>query len=131
MTNFSNEEEKNTPIVFYVRNQNIENLKQAIKNGEDVNKKGEDFRNPLALVLALKNLEIAEILLKNGADATLLCAREPICFMAIKHSKRTINAIKYNKSAYELLKKYNINFDIKNSLNKTLEEMFDKYLKSI
>lgn len=133
--NFEDKEKQNTPLVYYVRHNDLERVKELLKEGEDVNKKGEDFRNPLALAFALNNIDCARILLENGANPNLLCCRDSLSFLApmvAEHTNEQEKAWIYTKEVYYLLKNFETDFSIKHSLsNETLEEYFSKHLPSL
>ena len=132
--NLEDKEKQNSPLVYYVRHNDLEKVKELLKKGEDANKKGEDFRNPLALAFVLNNIDCAKILLEHGANPDLLCGRNSLSFLApmvAEHSHEQEKAWIYTKEAYGLLKKFGANFNAKNSLTgETLEEHFHSLLPS-
>ena len=131
---FEDKEKQNVPLVYYVRHNDLERVKELLKKGEDANKKGEDFRNPLALAFALNNIDCAKILLEHGANPNLLCGRDSLSFLApmvVEDAHEQEKAWIYTKKVYDLLKIFGADFNIKHSLtNETLEEHFRSLLPS-
>lgn len=127
----SAEEEKvNDPLLYFIRLNDMPKVKELLANGANPNKKGDDFRPPLALAFALRNLECAQILLDHGANPDLLCGRSPISFMAYDRRK-TEDAFIYTKKCYDMLKQCGADFTLKNDITQeTLEERFSSYLPS-
>lgn len=123
-------EQEETPLLYYVRVNNLEKIKALLENGANPDQRGGDFRNPLALALILRHIEAVRLLLQYGADSTELCAREPLIFHAPIYSKnKTEKMWIYNKKMYDLLKEFNVDFSIKKG-KLTLEEYFKKCLPS-
>ncbi len=134
INNIENKEKQIAPLVYYVRHNDLKKVKELLEKGEDPNKKGEDFRNPLALAFALKNIDCARILLENGANPNFLCGRDSLSFLAPmveKYANEQEKAWIYTKKVYDLLKNFETDFDVKNSISgETLEEYFRSLLPS-
>lgn len=58
-------------IIDLVKNNDVEGVQKAIKNGADVNTQDSDKRNLLLLATINKQVEMATMLVENGADVNM------------------------------------------------------------
>lgn len=112
---------KEAPVLYALRqdikNDTVEHTKEAIINHKEKLDQfsSRDFRNPLMYAFANGRLDLAEMLLENGANPNMKGRKgeTPVCFATYypKHESAE-EAIEKTRQAEALLKKYNADFSI-------------------
>jgi ankyrin repeat protein len=76
--NKSNFFTRDTPLIEAAANGYLDVVKLLIKNGADVNLKGEAWYGPLHAAAAKGHIEVVKILLENGADVNIFHQNKPL-----------------------------------------------------